>query len=93
MDSEYLRNKYIEFITQLRDEKTFNEGIYDFIFDSLTLQVKQWKINNSVPIRLFEVCIDLLYGLSGDDLNLPETILERVRYAKDEIYGLLMGFE
>lgn len=93
MSNEKLRGTYLAFITQLRDDKTFNEGLYDSIFDTLTVEAARWRLTGSVPMRAFEVCIDLLYGLSNDENTLSEPVRERTIDAKNEIYGLLMGLD
>ncbi len=93
MNEEELRNLYIKFSTQLRDEKYFNEGIYDSIFDSLTFFRKQWSPGKTVPIRLFEICVDLMYVLSFINPGYSEDVKERVADAQNEVYGLLMAYD
>ena len=92
MNSEELRGQYVKFITQLRAEKHFNEGLYDAIYDALSSQIKQWKSEGVVPIQLFETCIDFIYNLSSVNTDYSESVKERLNDAQDEIYGLLMGY-
>ena len=89
---EKLRRKYIEFMAKLRNKRTFDEGLYDSIFDDLSLQASEFREGGSVPIRIFEVCIDLMYGLARND-KLSENVRERLDEARDEVYGLLMNFD
>jgi len=93
MNSGELRSQYIKSITQLRVEKHFNEGLYDAIYDALCFQIKQWKSEGVVPIRIFETCIDFIYNLSSVNTEYSESIKEKLNDAQDEIYGLLMSYD
>lgn len=89
--SEELRSKYIDFISQLKNGN-FNQELYDLIFNALYEEITKCEIEKTVPIRIFRVCIDLIYVLSFDNLPLSNENKQRVKDIQDEIYGLLMGF-
>lgn len=89
---ESLREAYIRFVSKLKNG-FFDEGLYNTFFEKLNEGFEQWKKNGAVSMRVFEVCIDCIYVLSKNALNLSEKDLEKSKAAKDDVYGLLMGFE
>lgn len=93
MDNIRLREIYVKFQHQLNYKKKFDEELYDALFDALSFQIKQWVVDDSVPIRAFEVCIDLVYVLSNERIGGTQRCKERAAGAKDEVYGLLMRFD
>ena len=71
----------------------FDEDLYNIFFEKLNERFKQWKKNGAVPMRAFEICIDCIYVLSKTAQKLSEKDLEKSKTVKEEMYGLLMGFE
>ena len=71
----------------------FDEDLYNIFFEKLNERFKQWKKNGAVPMRAFEICIDCIYVLSKTAQKLSEKDLEKSKTVKDEMYGLLIGFE
>jgi|GEM_PF-221002 hypothetical protein len=89
---EELRETYIRFVSKQKNE-FFDEDLYNIFFEKLNERFKQWKKNGAVPMRAFEICIDCIYVLSKTAQKLSEKDLEKSKTVKDEMYGLLMGFE
>ena len=89
---EELRETYIRFVSKQKNE-FFDEDLYNIFFEKLNERFKQWKKNRAVPMRAFEICIDCIYVLSKTAQKLSEKDLEKSKTVKDEMYGLLMGFE
>ena len=89
---EELRETYIRFVSKQKNG-FFDEDLYNIFFEKLNERFKQWKKNRAVPMRAFEICIDCIYVLSKTAQKLSEKDLEKSKTVKDEMYGLLMGFE
>ena len=89
---EELREAYIRFVSKQKNG-FFDEDLYNIFFEKLNERFKQWKKNRAVPMRAFEICIDCIYVLSKTAQKLSEKDLEKSKTVKDEMYGLLMGFE
>jgi len=89
---EELRETYIRFVSKQKNG-FFDEDLYNIFFEKLNERFKQWKKNGAVPMRAFEICIDCIYVLSKTAQKLSEKDLEKSKTVKDEMYGLLMGFE
>ena len=66
---ESLREAYIRFVSKLKNG-FFDEGLYNTFFEKLNEGFEQWKKNGAVSMRVFEVCIDCIYVLSKNALNL-----------------------
>ena len=89
---EELREAYIQFVSKQKNG-FFDEDLYNIFFEKLNERFKQWKKNGAVPMRAFEICIDCIYVLSKTAQKPSEKDLEKSKTVKDEMYGLLMGFE
>ncbi|MGI5066936.1 YdbC family protein [Treponema putidum] len=63
---EELRSIYISFASKLKNG-SFDEDLYNVLFKQLQQRFKRWKDDNAVPMRTFQVCIDLLYVLSKNN--------------------------
>lgn len=91
-EAEELRKAYIHFVSDIKAGH-FNEKLYNIFFEYLSQNFEQRKENKAIPMRVFQVCIDLMYLLSKNNLILSTEDVKKLNDAKDEIYGFLMGFE
>ena len=89
---EKLRSIYVSFSSKLKSG-SFDEGLYNILFEQLQKRFRRWKLESTIPVRLFQVCIDLLYVLSKDEQLLLQDDLEKLKAAQDEMYGLFMEFD
>ena len=89
---EKLRSIYVSFSSKLKSG-SFDEGLYNILFEQLQKRFRRWKLESTIPVRLFQVCIDLLYVLSKDNQLLLQDDLEKLKAAQDEMYGLFMEFD
>ena len=89
---EKLRSIYISFVSKLKNG-SFDENLYNTLFEQLQKRFRRWKLESAIPVRLFQVCIDLLYVLSKDNPLLLREYLEKIKTAKDEMYGLFMDLD
>ena len=91
-EAEELRKAYICFVSDIKAGH-FNEEIYNIVFECLNQNFELWREGKVIPMRVFQVCIDLMYLLSKNDLVFSTEDVKKLNAAKDEIYGFLMGFE
>lgn len=91
-EAEELRKAYICFVSDIKAGH-FNEEIYNIVFECLNQNFELWREGKVIPMRVFQVCIDLMYLLSKNDLVFSVEDVKKLNAAKNEIYGLLMGFE
>ena len=86
---EHLQDMVMEFITKIRNGNKFDEGLYDAIYDELSAQKEEWIEEGGVPLETFEACVYLIDVLAGGSTTLPESDIEKMQTANDEILMLL----
>jgi len=63
VDLKSLYEDVMEFSLSLR-EKTFNQPLYEKIYDDFQLLIKKWKLQNEIPIIGFVSFVNMIDTLS-----------------------------
>ena len=92
-DSKNFGNKVMDFLMKLRNENTFDDTLYDEIYDILEKFTETWKTQECIPKNLFLSCIFLTDFLAGGSRFLSEQDSEKVEDACNAIQELFITLE
>ena len=65
VDLEILYTDVMDFILKLRNENTFDDGLYRKIYQQFEFLFKQWETQDNIPKSAFISCIYLVDMLAG----------------------------
>lgn len=80
-------------MVKLRTDNTFDETLYDEIYDVLDNLVSSWKTQDFIPKSAFISCINLSDFLAGGSRFYSDEVTEKVEDASNAINELIAQLE